>query len=108
MSADRCTGGTERPQLSEFDLSKVREPKDGILYLYRSFVDGFWRVESDEDMALQEASGYPVGEIQELENFGEDCREGEYGDLIAVFVSPGKWRDNRTLGTDTDRPEADR
>lgn len=101
---------TSPPSLDGFDLSDVREPSDGVLYLYKSSVDGFWRVESDEDMALQEATGYPVGEIQELEAFGDDdvCPEGEYGELLAVFVSPGKWRDNRTLRTETDRSGGER
>lgn len=78
----------DRPSLSEFDLSEVREPDDGILYLYRSANDGFWRVVSDADMALQEATGYPVGEIQELEAFSDEdvYTEGEYGEIIAIFV----------------------
>jgi len=58
-------------------------------------------------MALQEATGYPVGEIQELEAYGDKdgCPEGERGDLIAVYISPGKWRDNRLVDTETDRSE---
>jgi len=58
-------------------------------------VDSFWYVESDEDIALQEATGYPVGELVSYEEMGHE--EAQHGELIAVFVSPGKWRDNRTL-----------
>jgi len=95
----------DRPELSKFDLSEVREPQDGILYLYRSFVDGFWRVTSGEDMALQEATGYPVGEIQELEAYDEDDRAGESGDLIAVYITAGKWRDNRIAHSERHEPK---
>jgi hypothetical protein len=94
--------GTEEPDLRAFDLSDIREPNDGVLYLFRSSVDGFWHLDSDEDMALQEATGYPAGELQEYEAMG-DHEAAEYGDLLAVFVSAGKWRDNRTLHTGTDR-----
>jgi hypothetical protein len=54
-------------------------------------------------MALQEATGYPAGELQKYEAMG-DHEAAECGDLLAVFVSAGKWRDNRTLRTGADHP----
>lgn len=75
----------DRPKLSSFDLSPVPEPSDGILYLYRSSVDRQWYVEADEDMALQEATGYPVGELQEYEAMG-DHESAEDGVLHAIYV----------------------
>lgn len=90
---------TERPDLDVFDWSNIPEPKDGILYLYRSSVDGFWYVWHDEDMALQDATGYPVGELIEYEEMG-DYEDAEAGELLAIYVSPGKWHDNRRYMTE--------
>lgn len=73
------------PPLDGFDLSNLREPDDGILYLYRSFVDGFWHIDPDEDMALQEATGHPVGELIEYEEMG-DYLDSEDGELHALYV----------------------
>lgn len=83
-----------RPPLSAFDLSEINPPKDGILYLYRCNSSGAWYVEPNEDMAIQEATGYPVGELVEYQEMG-DYESGEWGEIIAVYVSDGKWRDNR-------------
>lgn len=78
---------TERskPSVKSFDPWKLPQPDDGIVYLYRSFVDGFWRVINDEDIALQEATGYPVGELVEQESMGE-YDDSECGELRAIYV----------------------
>lgn len=76
----------QAPPLDSFDPWKIREPDDGIVYLYKSSVDGFWRIIADEDMALQEATGHPVGELVEYEQMG-DYEESEMGELRAIFVN---------------------
>ena len=76
------------PSLGSFDWSGVREPAEGILYLYKSRVTGFWGVTDDQDMAVQEATGYPVGELQEDEALG-DGTGGEVGHIIALYVGEG-------------------
>lgn len=73
------------PPLGEFIYRHVPRPKDGILWMYRSTVDGFWHIDNDADIALQEATGYPVGELVEYEELG-DYESGETGELRAVFV----------------------
>lgn len=73
------------PHISRFDLSNVQKPSDGILYQYLNENQYFWFVCSDADMAQQEATGYPVGEIAELEKMG-DWDEGERGELVAIYV----------------------
>lgn len=73
------------PPIADYDLSELREPSEGILWVYRSSVDGFWYIDTDADMALQEATGYPVGELIDYERSG-DYQSGEAGELRAVFV----------------------
>jgi len=75
----------ESPSLSKIDLSEVSEPDDGILYLYKSAVSGLWYVEPSADMALQEATNMPVGELVEQEESGYYV-DSESGDLVAVYV----------------------
>lgn len=89
---------TDAPPLDQFDLSNLREPDDGILYLYRSSVDGFWHIDTDEDMAMQEATGYPVGELAEHEEMG-DYDDAEYGELHALYVG-----DSHEDGITQERP----
>lgn len=77
--------GTEHPSLDQFDLSEVPRPDDGMLYLFRSANDGFWHVDNDPDIAQQEATGYPVGELVEHEERGE-YEDSESGELLAIYV----------------------
>lgn len=74
----------ERPILDQFDLSEVSRPSDGVLYLYRSDNDGFWYVDRCEDLALEGATGYPVGELRDQE--GDEWDANEHGELIALYV----------------------
>lgn len=76
---------TNRPSLSEFDLSAVSKPTDGILYCYESAVDGLWYVTADADVALQEATGYPVGELVEYEADGWTDPQ-EHGKILSMIV----------------------
>jgi len=77
------------PPLSDFDPWKIGQPDDGIVYLYQSDVDGFWRVIKDEDFALQEATGYPIGELVEHEERG-DYEDSESGELRAIYLPPAE------------------
>ena len=86
MSADDTEHETS-PPLSDFDPWKVGQPDDGIVWLYKSAVDGRWRIIKDEDHALQEATNYPVGELVEQEKRGV-YDESESGELRAIYVSP--------------------
>lgn len=53
--------------------------------MYRSSVDGYWHTTTDENIALQEATGYPVGELQNIEQMGDsECIEN--GELRALFI----------------------
>ena len=80
---------SEPPGLGRFDYSNVMKPHDGILYLLqRSGSGGEWWVYEDEDMALQAATGYPVGELVEYERaeYEDGWDPGEDGELRAVFI----------------------
>lgn len=86
------TADTEKaqsPPLSDYEPWKIGQPDDGIIWLYKSDVDGFWRIIQDEDRALEEATGYPIGELRELERMG-DSEYIEYGELRAVFLPPAE------------------
>ena len=75
------------PPLSDYDPWKVGQPEDGVIWQYKSDVDGLWRIITDEDFALEEATGYPVGELVDQEAMG-DYTESESGELRAIFVPP--------------------
>jgi len=75
------------PPLSDYSPWKVGQPDDGIVWLYKSSVDGKWRIIKDEDHALQEATGCPVEELCEYEQVG-DYESSERGELRAIFVPP--------------------
>lgn len=94
------------PPLTSFDLSDIHQPTDGVLYLYRSAVDGFWYIDSDEDLALQEATQKPVGELVDQGNSG-NWQESEYGDVHALFVgdSNGDEQEQLIAGTTIDLHE---
>lgn len=76
----------QHPPLSNFDLSGLREPQNGLVYIFKSAADGFWAITSDPDIAQQDATGYPLGEIVEYEDYG-DYETGEYGELRALEVA---------------------
>lgn len=82
---DTYSSGTERPSLSSYDWSEIPAPADGILYLAKRRGDGFWLIYPDGDMALQAATGYPVGELIDYEEMG-DYEDAERGELRALFV----------------------
>lgn len=76
---------TDQPALKSFSPWKLSQPEDGIAYIYRSSVDGFWYIINDEDFALEEATNYPVGELLEYEAMG-DYEPSESGDMRAIFL----------------------
>jgi hypothetical protein len=75
------------PDLSCFDFSNLPEPDDGIIYLYQSTIDGFWHITVDEDIAIQEATGYPPWELRE-DMKGSHLQEK--GTLIAIYIDSNK------------------
>lgn len=77
----------QHPRLSEFGAERLGQPGDGIVWLYKSDIDSSWSIVKDADMALQEATGYPVGELIDHEKRG-DYTESESGELRAIFVPP--------------------
>jgi hypothetical protein len=96
------SGDTEHetpPPLADFDPWKVGQPDDGIVWLYKSAVDGFWRVIKDEDIALQEATNYPVGELVDQEQRG-NYEESESGELRAIYVPPANQDSNKQPGAE--------
>lgn len=110
--SDTYSNGTERetsPPLSDSDPWKVGQPDDGIVWLYKSSVDGFWRIIKDEDHALEEATGYPVGELLEYERFDGDTDDQEAGELRAISVPPAESNEPEKDGTQrVDEPVCDR
>lgn len=96
MTESETTSNTDidqAPSLQSFKPWKLPQPADGIVYLFRSTFDDSWRIINDADFALQEATGYPISELIELEETG-DYEASEEGELRAIYVPPAQTNDD--------------